>query len=110
MAAWVYILRCADGSYYTGCTTDLDARWGQHEAGVYDGYTAMRRPLELVWADEFQSLWDAIDAERRIKGWSRLKKEALILRDYDRLPDLSKRGFKPRCVVRDASLTRRSSP
>ncbi len=95
MAAWAYILRCADGSYYTGCTTDIDQRLGEHQAGVHESYTASRLPVEMVWADEFQTIHDAIDAERQIKGWSRAKKEALIRRDYDALPGLSKSGFKP---------------
>ena len=95
MAAWTYMLRCADGSYYVGCTTNLDQRLGQHQAGVNCAYTSMRRPVEIVWAEEFQSLADAIGAERRIKGWSRLKKEALVRRDYEALPMLSRRGFRP---------------
>ena len=78
MPSWVYILRCADGSYYTGCTTNLDQRLGEHQAGETSGYTATRLPVELVYAEEFQAIHDAIDAERRVKGWSRAKKEALI--------------------------------
>ena len=94
MAAWVYMLRCADGSYYVGCTTNLDQRWGQHLAGEC-AFTSIRRPIEMVWSDEFQDVMDAADAERRIKRWSRLKKEALIRREYDALPRLSRRGFRP---------------
>ena len=75
MPSWAYLLLCADGSFYTGCTTDLDTRFGQHQAGTFGGYTAMRRPVELVWAEEFQHIDDAIAAERRIKGWSRAKKK-----------------------------------
>ncbi len=94
-SSWTYILRCADGSYYVGCTTQLDQRLGQHQAGTFDGYTAARRPVEMVWAEEFPSLDQAIALERQLKGWSRAKKEALIRCDFDVLPDLSKRGFKP---------------
>ncbi len=96
MASWVYILRCADGSYYTSCTTNLDQRFGEHQAGETPGYTATRLPVEMVWADEFQDVVDAISFERRIKGWSRAKKEALIAGRYDDLPALSKTGFRPR--------------
>jgi len=95
VAAWTYILRCADGSYYTGCSTNLDQRYGEHQAGLNCGYTSTRRPIVMVWADEFQSIHDAIDAELQIKRWSRAKKEALIRGDYDALPHLSKRGFRP---------------
>ncbi len=91
MAAWTYILRCADGSYYVGCTTALDQRIGQHMAGQLPGYTSTRRPVELVWAEESQTIHAAILNERRIKGWSRAKKEALIRRDWDALQQLAKR-------------------
>jgi putative endonuclease len=94
VAAWVYMLRCADGSYYVGCTTNIDQRYGQHLAGECN-YTPLRLPVVMVWSDEFQSVLDAIDAERQIKRWSRLKKEALIRGDYEALPRLSKRGFRP---------------
>ncbi len=92
MAAWTYILRCADGSYYTGCTTDLDQRMGQHADGTFGGYTATRGPVELVWVGEAQTLHEAISLERRLKGWSRAKKEAVIRGEWNLLPELSKRG------------------
>src|SRR5665213_2081674 len=94
-ASWCYILLCGDGSYYTGGSTDLETRYGQHVAGTSEGYTSTRLPVIMVWAGEFQSVHEAIAMERRIKGWSRVKKEALIRGDYDGLPELSKRGFKP---------------
>jgi len=95
MAAWVYILKCRDGSYYTGCTTDIDRRYGQHVSGTFGGYTSTRLPVEMVWAAEFQDVRDAIDYERRLKRWSRAKKEAVIRQDWDALPELSARGFRP---------------
>jgi putative endonuclease len=95
MAAWVYILRCADGSYYTGCTTNIDQRFGQHQAGINCAYTSIRRPVVMVWAEEHQHIRDAIDNERQIKRWSRRKKEALINGDYAALPALARRGFRP---------------
>jgi predicted GIY-YIG superfamily endonuclease len=95
MASWAYMLRCADGSYYVGCTTDLDQRLGQHQAGSFDGYTSARRPVEMIWAEEFQTIDQAIAVERQLKGWSRKKKEALIRNDWAALHALSAKGFKP---------------
>jgi predicted GIY-YIG superfamily endonuclease len=95
VSARTYILLCADGSYYTGCTTNLEQRLGQHQAGEIDGYTSLRRPVRLVWSEEYQTIQDAIAAERQVKGWSRRKKAALIERRHEALPLLSKRGFKP---------------
>ena len=92
MTAWVYILRCADGSYYTGLTTALDQRMAQHRAGTFDGYTASRLPLDCVWTGAFQSIHEAIDYERRVKRWTRAKKEALIARDWERLQTLASRA------------------
>jgi predicted GIY-YIG superfamily endonuclease len=92
MAAWAYMLRCADGSFYVGCTTDLDTRIGQHHGGEQPGYTASRRPVVLVWAEEFQRVEDAIAAEQRIKGWTRLKKEALIRGDWDTIRQFGSRA------------------
>ena len=94
MAAWTYMLLCADGSYYVGCTTNLDQRIGQHHSGLIPGYTSTRRPVDMVWAEEFADILSAIEAERRIKGWTRAKKEALIAGDWELLSALSHRGGK----------------
>ncbi len=85
MAFWTYILRCSDGTYYTGHTDDIDRRIAQHHHGTFPGYTHDRRPLEVVWVDEFQTRIEALEAEKRIKGWSKAKKEALIARDWEKL-------------------------
>ena len=83
MPHYVYILLCADGSYYTGSTADLDTRLAQHEAGEDpQAYTYSRRPVKLLWFDEFPTEGDAIERERQIKGWSRAKKAALIKDDW----------------------------
>ena len=83
---FVYILRCADGSFYCGTTRkSLEARVDEHNAGALAGYTATRRPVELVWHQAFQRATDAVAMERRIKGWSRRKKIALIEGDWDGL-------------------------
>ena len=89
---YLYIVRCADGSYYTGTARlGLEQRVAQHNAGTYDGYTAIRRPVTLVFSQWFDRITDAIAAERQVKGWSRAKKEALIRGEFARLPELSKR-------------------
>jgi tRNA/rRNA methyltransferase len=86
MAFWTYILRCADGSYYTGHTDDLEQRIAQHHHGHFPNcYARPKRPLKLVWSDTFPTRIQALDAERRIKNWSRAKKEALIASDWQRL-------------------------
>jgi putative endonuclease len=111
MGAWVYILRCADGSYYTGITrSDLEKRIGEHQAGTFGGFTATRRPIELVYSEYFDQITDTIAAERKIKGWSRAKKEALISGKFERLAHLSRRRqpFGPHGSRRRAS--RGSSP
>jgi tRNA/rRNA methyltransferase len=92
MAFWAYILRCADGSYYAGHTDDLEQRIAQHHHGYFPNcYTLKRRPLELAWSDEFPSRIEALEAERKIKGWSRVKKEALIAGDWDAIQRLAQR-------------------
>jgi putative endonuclease len=91
--AYVYMLRCADRSYYVGTTRhELEARIGEHNAGTFGGYTANRRPVVLVFSQHFESIADAIAAERKIKGWSRAKKEALIEGDWNRVSALGRRG------------------
>jgi putative endonuclease len=87
----VYILKCADGSYYIGNTPKpIEARLWEHDQGLGNGYTASRRPLELVYCEVTDSLVAAIARERQLKGWSRRKKEALIAREYHRLPELAR--------------------
>ena len=87
----VYILECSDGSYYTGVTNDVDRRFGEHQSGFdTSSYTYSRRPVKLVYAQFFDSPSAAIEFEKRVKGWSRAKKEALINEEFHRLPELSK--------------------
>ena len=90
MAFHAYILRCSDGSYYTGHTDDLEARIAQHERGLLPGYTHDRRPVVLVWCRDFATREEALAAERRIKGWSQGKKEALIDGDWGRVSILAR--------------------
>ena len=90
--AAVYILRCADGSYYVGSARHgLDRRVSEHNNGAYRGYTSRRRPVELVWSQQFLDITDAIAVDRQIKGWSRAKKEALLRGDYEAIQILAKR-------------------
>jgi putative endonuclease len=93
VSAYLYILSCADGSYYVGTTIgSLEKRIAEHQAGAYDGYTALRRPVEPVFHQYFERLDDAAAAERQVKGWRRDKKEALIRGDFAALPFLARRG------------------
>ena len=78
----VYMLRCADESYYVGHTDELERRIAQHQAGEIDGYTRKHGPVEFVWSQETATREEALAAERRIKGWARAKKEALIRGDW----------------------------
>ena len=95
MAFYVYILRCSDGSYYTGHTDNLEARLAAHQSGAIPGYTFKRRPVSLVFSEQFLSREDAFERERQIKGWSRAKKQALIEQDWERLVSLSQSKGKP---------------
>jgi putative endonuclease len=79
---WVYIIKCSDGSYYTGHTDNLEIRISQHKAGECPGYTAKRLPVEFLWSQEFNTREEALAAERQIKGWSRKKKEAMMRGDW----------------------------
>lgn len=90
MAFYAYLLRCNDGSYYTGHTEDLEFRLAQHRSGELAGYTAKRLPVRLVWCETFPTRDEAFDAERKLKGWSRAKKEALIAGDWERISRLAR--------------------
>ena len=90
----VYIVRCADGSFYTGLTRrSVEQRVNEHNSGLIDGFTKTRLPVELVWSQGFQWATDAIAAERRIKNWSRKKKIALINGDWGSLRQAAKKNF-----------------
>ena len=90
---WMYILRCADNSYYVGSTIDLQQRVRDHNDGNGAQYTAQRRPVELVYATEFADIQQAYAAEKQVQGWSRAKREALIRGDFEALPGLAKKDF-----------------
>ena len=81
-SSWVYIILCSDGSYYTGCTTNLEKRIRDHKNGTFKGYTSTRLPVKLMFSEEFHDTQYAICAERQIKKWTRKKKETLIKGDF----------------------------
>jgi tRNA/rRNA methyltransferase len=93
MSFYAYMLRCSDGSYYVGHTEDLNVRIGAHQTGQLPGYTQKRRPVQLVWHQDFSDRDQAFAAERQIKGWSRAKKEALMEGDWDAIQLLSRKLF-----------------
>jgi predicted GIY-YIG superfamily endonuclease len=87
------MLRCADGSFYVGVTSALDRRIASHNLGVHPkAYTYSRRPVSLVFSQEFSRPGEAIAAEKQLKGWSRAKKIALIAGDWDEIRRLATNG------------------
>jgi putative endonuclease len=96
--AWVYILECADGSFYVGSTVDLDRRIGQHQAGEGAAYTRRpgRRPVKLLWAADFARIDEAFAFEKMVSGWNRKKKIAVIEGRWDDLPALASRAWRHR--------------
>ena len=91
---FVYILKCNDESYYTGHTDNLENRILEHNLGSYGGYTSKRLPVVLVFYQIFETRDSAFTAERKIKNWSRKKKEALIEKNWEKLSLFSKKNFK----------------
>lgn len=92
----VYILKCCDGSYYVGSTRDLEKRLLQHQSGEGAGYTRRRLPVELVYVTYFDRIEEAYAMEKRVQGWGRAKREALIDGRYADLPNLAKKDFAKR--------------
>lgn len=87
---FVYMLLCADGSYYTGVTNDYERRFQEHQHGIHpESYTYHRRPVKLVYVGGFGDVWEAITWEKQIKGWSRKKKATLIRQEFEVLPRLA---------------------
>ena len=92
----MYILRCADRSYYTGHTDNLEERIAKHQMGEIEGYTSTRRPVKLLFSEEFSTRAEALAVERQIKGWTRRKKEALIRGDWSEVSRLAQRSYPVR--------------
>tara|TARA_B110000967_G_C18493900_1_gene368137 strand:+ start:197 stop:484 length:288 start_codon:yes stop_codon:yes gene_type:complete len=92
---YVYILACADKTYYTGFTNNLSRRLEEHQSAKYfNSYTSRRLPVELVFYATFSNVEVAIQTEKQIKKWSKTKKEALINNTLEELPNLAKKKFK----------------
>ncbi len=94
MKGYMYILRCNDGTYYTGSTYDLERRLWEHQNGQGANYTKVRLPVELVYFEEYERIDDAFFREKQVQNWSRKKKEALIEGRYDDLPSLAKKIWR----------------
>ena len=91
---YVYIIKCSDGTYYTGVTNNVEKRVTEHNTGIdKESYTYSRRPVELAFCELFSDYNLAIQWEKRIKKWSVKKKEALINGNFDLLKPLSKKDF-----------------
>ncbi|MCX6313983.1 MAG: GIY-YIG nuclease family protein [Chitinophagaceae bacterium] len=88
---YVYILKCSDQSYYTGVTNNLERRIWEHNQGHEKScYTSSRLPVVLMYCERFQDIKQAIAWEKQIKGWSRKKKEALFVEDWETVKKLAK--------------------
>jgi putative endonuclease len=103
--ATIYVLRCADSSYYTGVTRrSVEERVSEHAQGLIKGcHTERRLPVELIFSEYYERVDEAIAAERRIKGWARAKKEAMMRGDFAALSALAKRKTKSQKPKTDAS-------
>ncbi len=86
---YMYILECADGSYYTGSTVDLAKRFNQHQSGEGANHTRKFGPVKMVYVEEYKHVAEAFYREKQVQGWSRKKKEALIKGSSELLPKLS---------------------
>jgi putative endonuclease len=97
---YMYILECADGSYYTGSTWDLQRRLTEHQSGLGANHTAKRLPCKLVYFEEFSRIKDAFLREKQVQGWVHAKKRALIEGDAGNLKGMAKKDFSKRKGVR----------
>jgi putative endonuclease len=99
--AFMYILECADGSYYTGSTIDIEKRIWEHNNFLGSNYTRKKHPVKLIYLEEFQRIDDAFRREKQIQGWSHAKKKALIESDFNNLIELSKNYTQNRNIEND---------
>ena len=89
MKGYVYILKCANGKFYTGSTNDLEKRLAEHNMGEGANFTKKNLPVELVYTEEFSRIEDAFYREKQIQGWTRKKKIALIQGNFDKIHELA---------------------
>jgi predicted GIY-YIG superfamily endonuclease len=101
---FAYMLRCSDGSFYVGHTDELEMRVAQHECGELEGYTSTRRPVVLVWSEEFPTREEALEVELQLKGWTRAKKEALIRGDFALIKRLARGPNRSERVKKSAPV------
>ncbi len=92
--AWMYILECADGSYYVGSTNYLERRLLEHQEGRGARYTTRRLPVKLIYTEEYSFVAEAFEREKQVQNWSRAKREALIMDNRESLPKLAKKKFE----------------
>jgi len=90
MLYYTYILQCADGTYYVGHSSDLPERLVRHHTKRGARFTASRLPAELVFYESYETRAGAMNRERRLKHWSKRKKEALINGDVQTLKHLGR--------------------
>lgn len=102
--AWMYMLECADGSYYVGSTKDLERRISEHQEGLGARYTSRRLPIKLVYCEEYDRIDDAFYREKQVQGWRRAKRETLINGDPDLLPGLAKKVFDKKKINNQTSV------
>jgi predicted GIY-YIG superfamily endonuclease len=87
---FVYMLKCADDSFYVGHTDNLETRLARHDQGYFPScYTFARRPVQYIYSQEFETRDEALSMEKRIKGWSRAKKSALAKHDWAEISRIS---------------------
>ena len=91
---YMYILKCNDGTYYTGNTKDIDRRFKEHQQGLGAVYTKNRLPVEVLYYEEYDRIDHAFYREKQIQGWSRKKKEALMSGEAELLSELAKKIFR----------------
>ena len=94
MKGYMYILRCSDGTYYTGSTKYLDIRMKQHNEGRGANYTMKRLPVELIYYEEYDRIDHAFYREKQVQNWSRKKKEALMDGRINDVKHLAKKIFR----------------
>jgi len=92
LKSYMYILKCADESFYTGSTKDLERRLAQHQNGEGANYTRKRLPVKLVYTEEYERIDAAFYREKQVQGWSRAKKEALMSKQAETLKERSECG------------------
>ncbi|THJ12065.1 MAG: GIY-YIG nuclease family protein [Nitrospira sp. CG24C] len=107
MSFWDYILRCSDGSYYTGHTDNLEKRIAEHQAGECEGYTSIRLPVTLMFSQDFSTHDQALACEMQIKGWSRKKKEAMMRGAWDEVSRLARSPSTGSGRAENIGMTRR---